>query len=268
MPQRFRLNIAKWRKDPRFLLRAGVALLLAANVVAAAFAFEPWGASVEDLERQAAALRQQIRQQRTTLDRTKAILKKVEVARGESDQFVDKYLLGKSSLASSLAKELEQSARKSGIRQKDTTFSFEPIEGSDTLTKAVVTGTYEGTYADLILFLNQLDRSDRLLIVEGLSAAPQQGGLTLGVTLKLNSIVREGGPLPVEEPPSAQVVEAVPPPQPAPPRAAPAPIPAPAQPGPAAAPPLQPARGFASGPPPRLRVGPLARPKREERPTQ
>ena len=267
MPKRFRLNIAKWRKDPRFLLRAGVALLLAANLVAAAFAFQPWGASVEDLERQAASLRLQIRQQRTTLDRTKAILKKVEVARGESDQFVDKYLLGKSSLASSLAKELERSARQSGIRQKDTTFSFEPIEGSDTLTKAIVTGTYEGTYADLILFLNQLDRSDRLLIVEGLSAAPQQGGLTLGVTLKLNSIVREGGPLPVEDP-AAQVVEAVQPPPPTPPQAAPAPIPALAQPGPAAAPPLQPARSFVSGPPPRLRVGPLARPAREGRPQE
>jgi Tfp pilus assembly protein PilO len=252
------IDLAKWKKDPRIALSAGVLALAAANLVAAAVAFQPWGASVEDLEREAATLRQQIRQQRTTLDRTRAILKKVDIARGEGDQFVEKYLLGKPSLASSLASELERGSRKAGIRQKETTFSFEPIEGSENLTKAVITGTYEGAYTDLMRFLNELDRSDRLLIVEGLSAAPQQGGNTLGITLKLNTIVREDGPLPVED-----ALADMPP---APP--SPAPVVRPTVPPGGG---LQPARGFSPAPPPtqprtivpqgpRFRFNPPARP--------
>lgn len=291
------LDFAKWKKDPRFAVTVAAAALAAANLVAAAVTFQPWGASARDLEREAIALRGQIRQQKTALDRTKAILKKVEIARGEGDRFVDKYLLGQRSMASTLAAELERTARKAGIRQKDTTFSFEPVEGSEELTKAVVTSTYEGTYTDLMQFLNQIDRSDRLLIIESLNAAPQQqvGGGVLGVTLKLNSIVREGGPPPEEETAMADMPAAPAAAPAAPPAAVPVmrttPTPAaPARPSlplstfprrpvtprvssPEEGPPRgfagpgEPMRGFTPGQPPPTRVGPMGRPP-EGRPNQ
>jgi hypothetical protein len=45
--------------------------------------------------------------------------------------------------------------------------------------------------------LNKIDRSDRLLIIESLAAAPQQGGNTLNINLRLNGFIRDNasGPL-------------------------------------------------------------------------
>ncbi len=188
------------------MVRAGLGVLLAANLVAAAVVFRPWASSVEELDRQASSLRQQVRQRQIALDRLRTIVNKVEAARNDGDRFEQTYLLSKRSLASALAQELVQTAQKAGMRQRETTFSFEPVEGSDALTKATITGIYEGTYADLMHFLNLLDRSNRFLIIESLGAAPQQSGLTLGVTMKLSAFVREGG-----EPPP-EIAETEPPP--------------------------------------------------------
>jgi Tfp pilus assembly protein PilO len=248
MPKRIFLNLAAWKKDQRTLIRLGIGILLAANLVAAAFAFKPWQSSAEDLERQAAALRQQVRQRQVALEKLRATVTKVEHARVDQEKFIDKYLLGSRSMSSTLGQDLELAARKAGIRQKDTTFSYEPIEGSDTLTKTVITAIYEGTYSNLMHFLNLLDRSDRLLVVESLSAAPQQSGNTLGVTMKLSAYVREGG-----EPPPAMADTA---PEPA------APVQQVVAPQPQvqrAAPPSPPRRGLGAPPPPAriMRSAPL-----------
>jgi hypothetical protein len=85
------------------------------------------------------------------------------------------------------------------------------VEGSDTLTKATMVANYEGTYADLIHFLNLVDRSQRLLIIESLAATPQPQGLVLTTTMKFNAFVREGGNAPDEV--SEEEMASVPPEQ-------------------------------------------------------
>lgn len=182
------------------MVRLGLGALLAANVAAAVIVLKPWASSVEELEQQASSLRQQVRQREMALERLRTIVNKVEAARSDGDRFEQSYLLSKRSMASVLAQELVRIAQKAGMRQKETAFAFEPVEGSDSLTKATITGIYEGTYADLMHFVNLLDRSERFLIIESLAAAPQQSGLTLGVTIKLSGFVREGGEPPAESP--------------------------------------------------------------------
>jgi hypothetical protein len=54
-----------------------------------------------------------------------------------------------------------------------------------------ITAGYEGTYADLLHFLRELDRANRLVIIESLAASPQQGSGLLNITLRLNSFIRE-----------------------------------------------------------------------------
>ncbi len=59
----------------------------------------------------------------------------------------------------------------------------------------VITGNYEGTYADLVQFVNLLDRSSRFITIESLQATPQQAQGTLAVIVKLSIFVRgEGRP--------------------------------------------------------------------------
>lgn len=180
-------------RDPRLMARIVLAVLVVANLAAAIIVLKPWSGSAEDLERQAAAMRQQARQRDAAVARLRSIVSKVETARTDGDRFMDANLLSRRTVSSKLLDDLDQISRKAGIKQREVTFAFEPIEGSDTLSRAVITAAYEGTYADLMQFLNLLDRSPRLLIIESLAATPQPAGLALNVAMKLNAFVRDAG---------------------------------------------------------------------------
>jgi len=188
-------------RDPRLIARIILGVLVAANLAAAIVVLKPWSGSAEDLERQAAGMREQVRQREAALARLRFIVGKVETARTDGDRFMDGNLLSRRTVSSKLLDDLDQMSRNAGVKQREVTFAFEPIEGSDTLSRAVITTAYEGTYADLLHFLNLLDRSPRLLIIESLAATPQQAGMTLNVTMRLNAFVRDSAaPAPAPEP--------------------------------------------------------------------
>ena len=55
-----------------------------------------------------------------------------------------------------------------------------------------ITGAYEGTYSDLLHFVNEIDRTKRLLIIENLAAQPQQGtGGLLNISIRFDTFVKE-----------------------------------------------------------------------------
>lgn len=184
-------GMLRWRKDPRIWVRVVLGVLVLVNLVAAAIVFKPWGGSAEDLERELAALRQEVAQRRKSVEGLRSLAAKVETARKEADQFVEGYFMDRRTTSSTVLGELDKMAQKAGIRQKESSYLFEPVEGSDNLSMMTINANYEGTYADLMHFVNLIDRSARLLIVHDLQAAPQQSGLTLNVTMKLNTFVRE-----------------------------------------------------------------------------
>jgi len=183
-------RLARWRREPRLVARAAVALLLAADLVVAAVLFKPWAGTAEDLDRQAASLRLQVRERQEALKRLQGLVEKIEEARGRGDEFLREFFLDRRTASSTIVSELLHISQKAGIKQKEASFQFEEIEGSDTLSMLTVTANYEGTFADLMQFLNLLDRSKRLLILDSLQAAPQASGLTLNVGMKLHGFVR------------------------------------------------------------------------------
>jgi Tfp pilus assembly protein PilO len=185
-----KLNLASM-KDPRVSVRAGLGTLLFLNIVAALILFKPWGGSADDLERQLAAMRNQLPQQQAALARTKALVRKVEQARVEGDQFMSKYLLTGRTAYSSIVGELDRAATQVSLKSKERQFSMEPIEGSDTLGMLTISAHYEGQYPNLTKFINELDRSPRFLIIESLSAQPQPVGTAVNVNFKLNAFVRD-----------------------------------------------------------------------------
>ena len=75
-------------REPRVLVRVALGSLLAANLIAALFAFNPFGDSAEDLRRREAQLTRQVHQAQARLAQTRAIVAKVERARAEGDQFL------------------------------------------------------------------------------------------------------------------------------------------------------------------------------------
>ena len=193
MPRSFNLNLKGLRvKDPRVAARAVVGGLLLANVAAALFAFHPWGGTAEDLRREQESLRGQLSRAQAKLTRTRALVSKVQQARKEGDRFLSDYITDRRVTFATIAEELNRIAKDAGIKQKEVSVVLEPVEGSDALSQMTISAGYEGTYANLTKFVNLLDKSPRFLIIESMTASPQQTGPNLNVSFKLDTFVREG----------------------------------------------------------------------------
>lgn len=202
-------------KDPRALLRMVLGVLLAANILAALILVKPWGGSPEDLARERDALRLEVQRKQVALQRSRALVAKVETARAQGDNFLSNYFAERRAAYVALVGELTRAAQHAGIKPKEHALSSEAVEGSDNLEMVTVVGNYEGNYGDLVRFINALDRSSQFFILEQLNASPQQGTGLLTVNLKMYSFVRDEGALPPaegeEEMPSSPLAEAPPP---------------------------------------------------------
>ncbi len=178
-------------RDPRTLARAALGLMLAANLAAALLVWRPIGGSPEQLEQQLADLRRQSTARQAAIGRLRTLAAKVDKARAEGDKFLAGYFMDRRTASSSILAELARSAREAGLKPREHSFLFEPVEGSDTLSLMRISANYEGTYADLVEFVNLLDRSARFLILENLQAAPQQTAGMLNAGFQINTFVRE-----------------------------------------------------------------------------
>jgi len=192
MPRNFDLK-NRVPGNPRAVIRLVLGVLAAANLVAAYFVIRPLGGSPQELRQQVVDLRTQIRQQQSTVDRTRLMAGKIEIGRGEGDKFMSKYFLPRRSAYSIVMAELNDLAGQAKVTAKESANAIEPVDGSDTLDMMQITANYEATYGDLVRFVNLVDKSDRLLVMESLNATPQQGNNKLNVMIKLDTFVVEDG---------------------------------------------------------------------------
>ena len=179
--------------NPRAVIRLGLGLLAVANLVALYFVIRPIGGSAQELAQQALDMHSAIRQQQGVLDRTKLLVSKIESGRGEGDQFMGSHFLPRRIAYSTILAELNDLAGQAKITSRDSAMALDAVDGSDTLDMMQITANFEGLYPDLIRFINLLDKSDRLLIIESLNATPQQTGGRVNVALKLDTFVKEDG---------------------------------------------------------------------------
>jgi type IV pilus assembly protein PilO len=220
MPRNFSLNLGglkgrlKWN-DPRVAMRVVLGMLLAANLVAAVIAFKPFGGSADDLRRDRNTLQQQLSKLQKNVDDSKQMVAKLQTARTQGDEFLSKYFADRRVVTSTIQGELENIAKDAGVKFQPTTWTDEPIEGSDTLMMKTINAGCQGTYAALSKFVNLVDRSPRFLIIDSMVAAPQQTGQTLNVTIKILTFMKDpsgatpeagGGPvaMPTAEPGEGQ----------------------------------------------------------------
>lgn len=179
-------------QTPADIARAVIGALVALNLVAAYFVMRPPGGSPDELRTEVRELTAQLHKKKATLDRTRAYVSKIQAGRQEGDQFLAQYFLPSGKAYSMILAELIELAKEAQMKPKESTYAMEPIEGSDTLSTLTISQNLEGTYSQLIHFINALDKSPRLLIVESLQATPQSAG-PLNVVLKLQTYVREDG---------------------------------------------------------------------------
>jgi|SRR5436190_2650724 len=192
---RFAALPQKFSKDPHVVARLALGILLLANLVAAYAIFRPVGGSAEELDQQLGEMRRQLQREQAQVQRLRGLVAKIQHARTTGDSFVQTYFMGRRTTSSTIGAELLKAAKDSGMKPKEASFTFDPIEGSDTLSTMTIIANYEGTYGDLLQFVNRLDKSSRFLIIDTMSAAPMQGSGNLAISVKLNTFVREDGPI-------------------------------------------------------------------------
>ncbi len=188
-------NVGKHRRsfDTAAILRIVVGVLLLASVIATGLVLWPPGGSAEDLDRQLTSLQAQVLSRSRQLEQSKLHASSIDSGRSEGDQFLNDYFLPSRTASSTVVSELDNAATVAKISQRERSYTLDPIEGSDTLSRMSVTASYEGSYDNLLRFMHELDRSPRLIIIESLTAAPMQGSEQLTVSFKLDTFVRDDG---------------------------------------------------------------------------
>ncbi|MBZ5634275.1 MAG: hypothetical protein LAO55_14230 [Acidobacteriia bacterium] len=179
------------KRDLTRKIRIVLGALLALNLIAVGLVLFPPGGSADDLERELATLQSQIVQKRALLERSRLNVTAIEKARGEGDHFLDDYFLARRNADSAILAELTAAASKAQIKERDSARTTEFIEGSDSLSMMTITANYEGTYRNLLNFIGELDRSNQLLIIESMAAAPQQGSNILTVSMKIDAFIQD-----------------------------------------------------------------------------
>ena len=177
--------------DPLKVWRIVLAALAAANLVALALALFPPGGSAEQLDQELRALRGRLTGHRTNVQKLRALVQKVETARTQQESFMQTYFMASETTSSTILTEIDTNSKKAGLKFKEHSFSFDPIEGSDSISMMTITANYEGNYMDLLEFVNLIDRSDRFLIIDNIQAAPQQTPGMLNARFRMNAFIRE-----------------------------------------------------------------------------
>jgi Tfp pilus assembly protein PilO len=184
-------NLAANGKSTQNLLRLAIGVLIAANLLAAAFAFHWFGNPAEETQAQVRTTQHQLAAVQSHLTTARSLSSKVEQARSAGDEFLTTYMTDRRNTYSTVLAELNRVAADAGMKSKEKALPpLEPIEGSADLSIMTVTANYEGTYPQLVKFVNLLDKSQRFIIIESLQAAPQQGKGDLNISIRVNTFVR------------------------------------------------------------------------------
>jgi Tfp pilus assembly protein PilO len=181
-------------RGPGARLRVLAIVLAVLNVAAIYFYIAPPGGSRRDLHDQEAQIRSDIDLHQLAAQRLKTVSQKVELGGEQTEQFGSQYFLPRRTAFSTIMAELLRISSAAGINERQRSYSEEPIEGTDDLTLLTINSTYQGTYADLMHLVNEVDHSSLLLILDSLSAAPQQEGVgMLNVQMRFLTIIHEDG---------------------------------------------------------------------------
>jgi hypothetical protein len=177
--------------NPQVYLKALAGVLAALNAVALFFYLAPPGGTREELSEQIAQVRRQIVATRGQTTRMRTTAGKVEAGSGQAESFEGQYFLPKRLAYVSVVGEIQRLAKVSGLDERDGVYTEEPIEGTADLSLLSASANFQGSYANLMRFLNETDHSPMLLMLDALTAAPQSKSGEISASMRFQAIVRE-----------------------------------------------------------------------------
>lgn len=179
-------------REPQVLVRLILGVLLVANLIVAAFAFHLIGDSPAELDAQLNSARATLRAAQQRLNRSKSLTRNMDLSREQGNKFLVSYTTPRRHTYAPIDTELNHLAQAAGMKVGTLNYSLlDPIENSGDLYMMTITAQFEGAYAQLVKFVNDLDRSPRFLVIEQIQVTPQPKGDILDTTIKLNTFVRD-----------------------------------------------------------------------------
>ena len=163
------------------------------NAVALYFYLSPPGGTRQDLELENTQVQAQIKAAQLQAAKSRRLAGHVETASEQAAAFSEKYFLPKRAAYVAVFEEIQRMAKASGIQERDASWNEEPIEGTADLTLLTITANYEGSNANLMKFLNEADHSPMLLILDAMTASPQQRNNLINTAIRFQAIVHEPG---------------------------------------------------------------------------
>ena len=174
----------------RKLIIGGLALLLLADVAFAYFAVRLSG-SREERQQALATQARQVALVRADVKRASEIRQKTPEILKDLDGF-ENSLLPITKGYSVVTQETDQYAKDSHVILEDVKFHEKEVLGQRNLTELTVEVAITGDYNGVVQFLNHLQRSKSVYIVDGLEVETQQGPVgSLKINLHLRTYFRK-----------------------------------------------------------------------------
>jgi len=178
-------------REPKVLVRAGLGVLLFANLVAATFAFHLFGDSPAALDADLTSARAGFRAAQGRLKTSRALIENMQISREQGDKFLKDYMTSRRITFSTIGTEINKVAETAGMKVGTLNYGLDSIENSGGLDTLTITAGFEGGYSQLMKFVNLLDRSPRFLLIESLQVAPLPKGDVLSTVVKLNTFLKD-----------------------------------------------------------------------------
>lgn len=137
-----------------------------------------------------AALEREVERLETEVARLERIERALPRATRELDGFVQQHFVPAGAGSSALVSELERAAAEAGVRAGRVDFHPRPVRDRPELTRLEITTTVEGSYANLLRFLDALERSGNFCLLDRLSLVAGTRGGSLKLDLGLTTYLR------------------------------------------------------------------------------
>lgn len=172
-----------WRVVRRSVLIAVAALCLA-DVALGVFLWQGTKEGPAELRAQANRLQEQAKLLQADVQRGDRIKVSLPQVGKDCDAFYRNAFLNQPGAYSEVESDLEAIARKANLRTTDLKFKQKDLKDHG-VTEVSIDGSVEGEYPALVQFINGLERSKNMYLLDGLSlASVSTGGIRLKIDLR------------------------------------------------------------------------------------
>lgn len=192
------------RKIPHRQVLIVLGALAAFDLLFWAFAVRPTAEREADQRTRVEILERQIQDKSTALEQLRDAARRVGSAQGEGDKLLTELTFERRTTFSNLLRELGEDASEAQVEVREISFNNDEIAGNADYGMVSINANFRGQYANLVRFLNLLDRSERFLIIDRLGAFPREDTGDLQITMRIDTFMRD---LDMSEPASEPVAE-------------------------------------------------------------